>query len=102
MRGSVEQQGHLAGTLDLGGESALVLGAGASDAAGDDLTAFGDEIAEDVGTLVIAPLSGEKLSSMKSVSGAEEAGDDCLRTLLFHLTTGGHRHTAPVDLLRSL
>lgn len=48
------------------------------------------------------PLSGEKLSSMKLVSGAEEAGDDCLRTLLFHLTTGGHRHTAPVDLLRSL
>ena len=53
MGGSVEQQGHLAGTLDFGGQSALMLGAGAGNATGDNLAAFGDEIAEDVGTLVI-------------------------------------------------
>ena len=53
MAGGVEQQGHLTGALDLGGEQTLVLGAGAGDAAGNDLAAFRDVIAQDVGALVI-------------------------------------------------
>ena len=53
MAGGVEQQSHLTGALDLGGEQALVLGAGASDTAGNDLAAFRDLVAQDVGALVI-------------------------------------------------
>ena len=47
-----------------------------------------------------APVRG-KLSSMKSVLGAEEVGDHCLRTLPPHLTTGGQA-PGPGDPLRSL
>lgn len=53
MAGGVEQQSHLTGALDLGGEQALVLGAGAGDAASDDLAALGDVVAQDVRALVI-------------------------------------------------
>ena len=53
MRGGVDEQGHLAGTLDLAGQQALMVRAGTGDAAGDDLAAFGDEVAQDVGALVV-------------------------------------------------
>ena len=55
MAGGVEQQSHLTGALDLGGEQALVLGAGASDTAGNDLAAFRDIVAQDVGAYLNGP-----------------------------------------------
>ena len=53
MRGGVDEQGHLAGAFDFAGQQALVMGAGARDAPGDDFAALGDEVAQDVGTLVV-------------------------------------------------
>ncbi len=53
MRRSVDEQSHLAGALDFAGQQALVMSAGAGDTAGNDLAAFSDEIAQDIGTLVI-------------------------------------------------
>ena len=53
MRGGVDEQGHLAGTLDFAGQQTLMVRAGTGDAAGDDLAAFGDEVAQDVRALVV-------------------------------------------------
>ena len=62
MRGGVDEQGHLAGTLDFAGQQTLMVRAGTGDAAGDDLAAFGDEVAQDVRALVV---QGRSLSAQK-------------------------------------
>src|SRR6478752_8603479 len=49
----VGQQRDLAGILDRGGDTALVLGAVAGHPAGADLAAVGDEPAQQVGVLVV-------------------------------------------------
>lgn len=53
MAGRVEQEGHLPGALDFGGKQALVFGAGAGDAARDDLAALRDIVTQNVGPLVV-------------------------------------------------
>src|SRR5689334_2601118 len=51
--GRVRQQGHLAGVLDRDGDVPLVLDAVAGHPTGADLAAVGDELAEQVGVLVV-------------------------------------------------
>src|SRR2546422_9589610 len=51
--GGVGQQRHGAGALDRDRELALVAGAVARDAAGDDLAPFGEEVPEGGGILVV-------------------------------------------------
>jgi len=63
MRGGVDEQSHLTGTLDFTSQETLMMSAGAGNAAGNDLAAFGHEIAEDVRTLVI---KGEILISAET------------------------------------
>src|SRR5438105_4473920 len=49
----VREQRHVAAALDGGGHLALVQGAVARDAAGDDLAALGDEVLQVAGVLVV-------------------------------------------------
>ena len=53
MRGGVDEQSHLTGTLDFTSQETLMMSAGAGNAAGNDLAAFRDLVAQDVGALVI-------------------------------------------------
>ena len=53
MGSGVDEQSHLTGALDFAGQKTLMMRAGAGDATGNDLAAFGHEITQDVGTLVI-------------------------------------------------
>src|SRR3954447_22448277 len=52
-RAGVRQQGHLARVLDGLGDLALLLHGDTGDAAGTDLAAVGDELAQDVDVLVV-------------------------------------------------
>jgi hypothetical protein len=52
------QQGHDAGALDGGGQIALLLGCEASQAAGKDLAALGDEFLQQIDILVVDRLTG--------------------------------------------
>ena len=71
----VGQQRHLAGVLDRLGDLALLLGADAGDAAGADLAAVGDELAQQVGVLVVDVVDlGRERAGSTSSSACESGG----------------------------
>src|SRR5437870_8583245 len=86
------QQGHGTRPLDRGRELPLVAGAVAGDPAGDDLPAFGEEVAEPAGVLVIDQhrLVGAEAADLPpahspATEGAPLSLPSPLATLLHHL-----------------